>query len=414
MSVLAFGVNHQSAPLAVRERLAFSSNTTPDALQTLLDQPGIHEAVILSTCNRTEIYTTAHAAESIHHWLNEHHTLHDIDLNPFVYHHQGLNAVKHIMRVAAGLDSMIMGEPQILGQMKDAYKTACDVGTVGGHLQQLFPAVFATSKHIRSETDIGRCPVSVAYTVVKLCREQFENLSHCNVLLVGAGTTIELVATHLNQCGINQLFVANRTPEHAHELADPFNAMAIRIGDIPSILNDIDIDIVITATASQLPILGKGLFERIMAKRNGRALLVADLAVPRDVEPEVGSLAGISLYNIDDLRTVIADNVKHRSSAAEQAEEMIDLYAANYMRQLRIHEASDIISHYRSTLNQQRDVELEKALTALESGKCPEAVLKNFARNFVNKAMHQPTLALRQAASEGHLNLLALAKDLFK
>lgn len=412
MSVLAFGVNHQSAPLAIRERLAFSPSTTPNALQALLNQPGIEEAVILSTCNRTEIYTTAQAADPIHQWLSEHHTLHDIDLNPFVYHHQGLNAVKHIMRVAAGLDSMVMGEPQILGQMKDAYKAACDIGTVGASLQQLFPAVFATSKHIRSETNIGRCPVSVAYTVVKLCREQFENLNQCNVLLVGAGTTIELVATHLNECGIGQLFVANRTPERAHELADPLNASAIRIGDIPAILENVDI--VITATASQLPILGKGLFERVMAKRQGRRLLVADLAVPRDVEPEVGALSGVSLYNIDDLRAVIADNVKHRASAAEQAEAMIELYAANYMRQLRIHEASDIISHYRSTLIQQRDVELEKALAALESGKCPEAVLKNFARNFVNKAMHQPTLALRQAASEGRLNLLALAKDLFK
>lgn len=411
MPVLAFGVNHQSAPLAVRERLAFSNDQAPRALETLLDQAGVNEAVILSTCNRTEIYTTAQQPSCIQAWLHQHHTLQDLNLEPYIYHHQGLNAVKHIMRVAAGLDSMVMGEPQILGQMKAAYKTACTVGTVGTHLQQLFPAVFATSKHIRSETDIGRCPVSVAYTVVKLCREQFNDLSNCHALLVGAGTTTELVATHLNECNINRLFIANRTPERAHELADPLNATAIRIGDIPAILDDVDI--IITATASQLPILGKGLFERVAAKRQGRQLLIADLAVPRDVEPEVSELPNISLYNIDDLRTVIADNVKNRSTAATQAEAMIELYAANYMRQLRIHEASDIITHYRSTLTQYREIELEKALTALQSGKCSETVLKHFARNFVNKAMHQPTLALRQAASEGRLNLLELAKELF-
>lgn len=412
MSVLAFGINHHSSPVDVRERIAFSGDKLSHALQQLTAEPFIDEAVILSTCNRTEIYTAKAKPEQLRHWLSKHHILNDFDITPYCYHHQGLAAVRHLMRVASGLDSMIVGEPQIFGQIKNAFQLACDQGAVGEHLRQLFPAVFATSKHVRSSTNIGRCPVSVAYAVVKLCKESISNLSQANVLLVGAGTTIELVATHLNDCNINQLTVANRTLDKAHELADQYNGEAIRIGDIPEKLSDIDI--IITATASQLPILGKGLFERTDDQRQHRPLFIADLAMPRDVEPEVGQLPHITLYNIDDLRNVINTNMHDRLTAAEQAEAMIELYAASYMRELRINDASDIIRHYRNSMIKQRDCELDKAMTQLKAGKNPEAVLKNFARNFVNKAMHHPTVTLRQAASDGQLNLLTLAKELFK
>ena len=412
MSVLAFGINHHSSPVDVRERIAFSGEMLSQALQQLSSQPFINEAVILSTCNRTEIYTTHAEPEQLRNWLTKHHALNKLDISPYCYHHQGLAAVRHLMRVASGLDSMIVGEPQIFGQIKDAFQLACDHGTVGEHLQQLFPAVFATSKHVRSSTNIGRCPVSVAYAVVKLCKESITNLSHANVLLVGAGTTIELVATHLNDCNIKQLTVANRTLEKAHELADQYDGQAIRIGDIPVYLSDIDI--IITATASQLPIMGKGLFERTDPERHHRPLFIADLAMPRDVEPEVGQFDNITLYNIDDLRHVINNNMNDRLTAAEQAEAMIEMYAASYMRELRINDASDIIRHYRNTMIKQRDCELDKAMAELKAGKNPEAVLKNFARNFVNKTMHHPTVTLRQAASDGQLNLLTLAKELFK
>lgn len=414
MSVLAFGINHTSSPVAVRERLAFNDQNVGNALKLLLDQADIDEAVILSTCNRTEIYTTASQPDHIKNWLTKHHQLNDLDITPYCYHHQGLAAVRHLMRVASGLDSMIVGEPQIFGQIKNAFQIACQHGSVGEHMQQLFPAVFATSKHVRNATNIGRCPVSVAYAVTKLCQETLPNLSHCNALLVGAGTTIELVATYLNDCSINNMLIANRRLERAHAIADPYQGTAIHIGDIPDHLDDIDI--IITATASQLPILGKGLFERTATarQRRGQPLFIADLAVPRDVEPEVAQLPNIALYNIDDLRNVINTNMNDRLSAAKQAEAMIEIYAANYMRELRISDASDIIRHYRATMIKQRDCELEKAMNALNSGKSPEAVLKNFARNFVNKTMHHPTVTLRQAASDGHLNLLALAKELFK
>jgi glutamyl-tRNA reductase len=412
MSVLAFGINHESSPVDVRERLAFNAESLPAALCGFTNANVNHEAVILSTCNRTEIYTTATEPEQIKAWLTQHHGLHDFDISPYCYHHEGLAAVRHLMRVASGLDSMIVGEPQIFGQIKDAFQIASEHGTVGDHLQSLFPAVFATSKHVRSSTNIGRCPVSVAYAVTKLCKDYFETLSQCNVLLIGAGTTIELVATYLNDSSVNHIYVANRTLERAHELADTYNGTAIRIGEIPQHLADIDI--IISATASQLPILGKGLFERVENKRNQRPLFIADLAVPRDVEPEVGVLPHISLFNIDDLRNVINTNMQDRLTAAEQAESMIEMYAASYMRELRINDASDIIRHYRATMIKQRDCELDKAMDALQAGRNPEAVLKNFARNFVNKAMHHPTVTLRQAASDGQLQLLTLAKELFK
>ena len=412
MSVLTFGINHHSAPVAIRERLAFNKDSTLIALQTLMDQPGIDEAVILSTCNRTEIYTVSKEPEYIKQWLMNHHDLTDNDISPFCYYHQGLTTVRHLMRVASGLDSMVIGEPEIFGQVKEAFQQACDIGSAGSHLRQLFPAVFATSKHVRSATQIGRCPVSLAYAIVKLCHDYFSTIRECNVLLIGAGTTIELIATHLANSNVNNIIIANRTLERAHTLAQSFNATAIALQDIPNYLNDTDI--IISATASPTPLLEKKHLETIMSTREHRPLFLADLAVPRDIDPSIATLPHTHLYNIDDLREVINNNMSNRHSAALQAESMIDLYAANYMRQLRINEASDIIQHYRSTLIKQRDTELDKAIAALAVGKNPEAVLKNFARNFSNKIMHQPTIRLRQAASDGQLNLLALAKELFK
>lgn len=412
MSVLTFGINHHHAPIAVRERLAFNKDSAAIALQTLINQPGIDEAVILSTCNRTEIYTVSKEPEQIKQWLMNHHNLSDGDISPFCYHHQGLTTVRHLMRVASGLDSMVIGEPEIFGQVKDAFQQGCDAGSVGTHLRQLFPAVFATSKHVRHSTQIGRCPVSLAYAIVKLCHDLFSTIHSRNVLLIGAGTTIELIATHLANSHVNNIIVANRTLEHASLLAQSFGATAIHLNDISTHLNDIDI--IISATASPTILLEKKQLDSIMALREQRPLFIADLAVPRDIDPSIRTLPHTHLYNIDDLRSVINHNVSNRHSAALQAESMIDLYAANYMRQLRINEASDIIHHYRHNLIKQRDTELNKAIKALSAGKNPEAVLKNFARNFSNKIMHQPTIQLRQAASDGQLNLLAFAKELFK
>ena len=412
MSVLTFGINHHSAPVAIRERLAFTKDSAAIALQTLMEQPGIDEAVILSTCNRTEIYTVAKEPEHIKQWLMAHHQLTDNDISPFCYYHQGLTTVRHLMRVASGLDSMVIGEPEIFGQVKDAFQQGCEIGSVGTHLRQLFPAVFATSKHVRSSTHIGRCPVSLAYAIVKLCHTLFSTIRECNVLLIGAGTIIELIATHLANSNVNNMIIANRTLDRAHQLAQSFNATAIDLHDMPHYLADSDI--IISATASPVPLLEKHQLDAIMQAREGRPLFIADLAVPRDIDPAIATLPYTHLYNIDDLREVINHNVSNRHSAAIQAEAMIDLYAANYMRQLRINEAGDIIQHYRHTLIEKRDAELDKAMAELNAGKNPEAVLKNFARNFSNKVMHQPTIQLRQAAADGQQNLLALAKELFK
>lgn len=412
MSVLTVGINHHSAPLAVRERFAFSKDSAALALHTLMGQPGVDEAVILSTCNRTEIYTVSAEPQQIKEWLMNHHQLTPDEIEPFCYYHKGLTTVRHLMRVASGLDSMMLGEPEILGQVKDAFQKACDAGSVGAHLRQLFPAVFATSKHVRNATQIGRCPVSLAYVIVKLCHQLFSKTALCKVLFIGAGTTIELIATHLNDAGIHSMRIANRTFERAQELAAAFDATAIELTEIPNHLHDVDI--LISATNSADTLLKKNDFASIVEQRQGRPLLVIDLAVPRDIDPAVATLPGTHLYNIDDLKNIIQHNASHRHSAAAQAEAMIDLYAANYMRRLRINEAADIIHHYRHSIIQQRDNELDKAIAALQAGKNSEAVLKNFARNFSNKIMHQPTVQLREAASNGQLNLLTLAKTLFK
>lgn len=410
MSIVAFGINHQSATVDIREKLAFSPEMTATALNQLMQHPTIKEAVIVSTCNRTEIYSAATEPQTIKTWLLEYHRLQQLDISPHCYYHEGIHAVKHLMRVASGLDSMVIGEPQILGQIKAAYQQAEAVGSVGHHLKQLFPAVFSTTKHVRSTTNIGRCPVSIAYAVVQLCQQHFASLIDRRILLVGAGTTTELVATHLQSANPQQLLIANRSLERARYLADAFDATPLRIGDIPAQLPQIDI--IITATASQLPILGKGLFERLQRTHPQNTFFIVDLAVPRDVEPEVADLPNVQLFNIDQLRHTIHENLNSRHTASQQAEAMIELYAANYLRQLRIHEASDIIRHYREHISTLRDAELSKAVNRLKQGKDPQAVMTNFGRNLIHKIMHRPTLTLRQAASDGQLNALMIAKSL--
>lgn len=412
MLLQTFGINHKSAPINIREQFAFSTTGAVSALKELIDNTPAHEAVILSTCNRTEIYTISDQHQQILNWIAQRCQLQAEDIISHCYHHQDVKAVKHMMRVASGLDSMMIGEPQVLGQMKDAYRLACEAGSVGEQLQQLFPAVFSTSKHVRHSTNIGKCPVSIAYAVVKLCQNTFDHMSSARVLLVGAGTTIELAANYLHDCNVKAITIANRDVSRAEKLAEKFDASAISIGDISKHLSNIDI--IISATASPQPILTKSLFTQHQERSEKQPLLIADLAVPRDVESSIADIPNVHLHNIDNLREVINDNMHNRHNAAIQAEEMIDIYAANYMRELRINEASDIIRDYRKAIAGQRDVELEKAMTSLKAGKDPEAVLKNFARNFTNKVMHKPTLTLREAASEGQLSLLKFAKSLFK
>lgn len=411
MRLVVCGLNHQTAPLPIREKLAFNSSHVAPALKALIHNHAVNEAVLLSTCNRTEIYTVAEQAPELRHWLSQQSLLSELNPSPYCYQHHNVDMIRHAMRVGCGLDSMVLGEPQILGQMKQAYSLACESGAVGPQFQQLFPAVFAVSKQIRSQTSIGANPVSIAYAVVQLAKRLFSSINKCRVLLMGAGETIGLIATHLYGQGVQRLLIANRTLERAEELARPVAAQALRMAEIPHHLKDVDI--VISATASQLPVLGKGTIESALHHRKHRPMLLIDLAVPRDVEPEVSQLEDVYLYNLDDVQAVIEKNWQSREAAAKQAEAMVDMQAQHYLRHLRVLKAGDLIRRFRERYAQLRDDELTKAMSHWQKTNDPQAALTYLAHNLTNKFMHQPTVKIRDAAYEERLELMLLAKELF-
>ena len=407
--LFTYGINHKSAPLDIREQVVFSSDHMPQILHDLLHREAVNEVVLLSTCHRTEIYTTTNHAITVEKWLAK--RAHSNNIHAHCYRYEDEDMIRHLMRVASGLDSMVLGEPQILGQMKQAYAMASDVGTVGVRLKNLFPAIFAATKQVRHQTAIGENPVSVAYAVVQLAKRIFSKISECKILFIGAGETIKLVATYLYSQGATQLFVANRTLERARTLSDPLQAHPIRIGEIHAYLKEVDM--IVTATASQLPILGKGALESALHSRKRRPIFIADLAVPRDVEPEVGQLEDIYLYHLDDLHTLIAQNLQDRADAAKQAEAMIAMQTEHYMRQLRVMNSADTIRNFRERLEKLRDQELTKALDSLARSENPPAVLASLAHHLTNKIMHQPTMKLRQAAAAEQWDVLLLVKELF-
>jgi glutamyl-tRNA reductase len=412
MRLVVCGLNHQTAPLPIREKLAFNSSHVTHALQDLLNNHAVNEAVLLSTCNRTEVYTAAEQAPDVLNWLSQQPSVRELNAAQYCYQHQNFDMIRHAMRVASGLDSMILGEPQILGQMKQAYSLACETGAVGSQFQQLFPAIFAVSKQIRSQTAIGANPVSIAYTVVQLAKRLFSSINNCRVLLMGAGETIGLIATHLHGQGVQHLLIANRTLERAEQLAQPVAARAIRMAEIPQHLKDMDI--VISATTSQLPVLGKGAIESALHYRKHRPMLLIDLAVPRDIEPEVSQLEDVYLYNLDDVQAVVEKNWQSREAAAKQAEAMVDMQALHYLRHLRVLKSGDLIRRFRERYAQLRDDELNKAIAHWRKTNDPQAALAYLANNLTNKMLHDPTVKLRQAAYEEKMELLLLIRELFE
>lgn len=413
MSLFAFGINHKTAPVNIRERLAFAPDQLGDALRQLLNHTPIKEAAILSTCNRTEIYCEGdtHNPEAAIDWLSTYHQFSKGELSPYLYTHPDQEAVRHILRVASGLDSLILGEPQILGQLKNAYTTANDAGTLGTALGRLFQHTFSVAKQIRTDTAIGSSPVSIAFAAVSLAKQIFGQLDQYVCLLIGAGATIELAARHLKDNGIKQLIVANRTLERAQVLALELNAQAITLAEIPALLPQADI--VISSTASPLPILGKGTVERAIKIRKHRPMFMVDIAIPRDIEPEVGDLADIYLYNVDDLQEVIQENLKSRQEAAKQAEEIIDAQVTHFMGWLRSLSAVDTIRAYRNKAEKFQQLEMEKALKMLAKGEDPQKVLQHFAHGLTNKLLHTPSTTLKQAGFEGQTQLLAVFRKLF-
>ncbi|BDX18826.1 glutamyl-tRNA reductase [Halopseudomonas aestusnigri] len=413
MGFIALGINHRTAGVEVRERVSFSPEQLPDALQRLRAEAGADEVAILSTCNRTELYCAQEEldADRLVEWVARFHGMTVEELRRSSYLHQDAGAVNHMMRVAAGLDSMVLGEPQILGQMKDAWQAARTAGTLGPYLDRLFQSTFNMAKQVRTDTAIGENPVSVAFAAVSLARQIFADLRRSTALLIGAGETIALVARHLFEQGVGRIIVANRTLQRAELLSEPLGGQAIVLTQIPDILAECDV--VISSTASPLPILGKGAVERALKQRRHKPMFMVDIAVPRDIEPEVGSLADVYLYTVDDLHEVIEENMRSRQGAAEAAERLIELGTGEFMQRLRALAAVDVVRSYRQKAEQARDQELQKALAKLQRGADPEQVMTEMARLLTNKLLHEPSVQLKQMTAQGRIEALALAQELF-
>jgi len=412
MTLLALGINHRTATVAVREQVAFTPTQLESALAELRSLPHISEAAVLSTCNRTELYCVTDAAgeQTVLDWLGRFHNLRVEELSRCAYHYHDNDAARHLMRVAVGLDSMVLGEPQILGQLKEAYQQARQAKGLGGELERLFQHTFAVAKQVRTETGIGKNPVSVAYAAVSMASRIFDDFSRANALLIGAGETIELVARHLHEAGVRQLTVANRTRERAEQVSSSLGGTATTLPEIPDALERADI--VISSTASPLPILGKGMVERALKKRRHRPVFMVDIAVPRDIEPEVGELADVFLYTVDDLEEVIEENRRHRQVAADQAESLIEHGVGSWQQERRVRNGGEVIRDFRRHGESLRDQARDQALERLAKGEDPAKVVERLAHQLANRFMHQPTLTIREAAAQENHDLLSAAPRL--
>ncbi|AJK25557.1 glutamyl-tRNA reductase [Yersinia pestis] len=413
MTLLALGINHKTAPVSLRERVTFSPESMDQALNSLLQQPLVQGGVVLSTCNRTELYLSVEQQENLHEqltaWLCNYHKLSPDDVRQSLYWHHGNDAVRHLMRVASGLDSQVLGEPQILGQVKKAFAESQRGQSLSSELERLFQKSFSVAKRVRTETEIGASAVSVAFAACSLARQIFESLSELHVLLVGAGETIELVARHLREHQVKHMIIANRTRERAQSLASEVGAEVITLPEIDARLADADI--IISSTASPLPIIAKGMVERALKTRRNQPMLFIDIAVPRDIEPEVGKLSNAYLYSVDDLQAIIQHNMAQRQAAAVQAESIVQQESMNFMTWLRAQGAVETIRDYRSQAEQVRSEMTAKALVAIEQGANVEQVINELAYKLTNRLIHAPTKSLQQAASDGDMERLQLLRD---
>jgi glutamyl-tRNA reductase len=414
MSFLAFGINHKTASVELREKVAFDLQKINDALISLVSIEKVREGVILSTCNRTEIYCSGDEtldSSDLLAWLESFHALGNSSLESITFTLKEERAIEHVMRVAAGLDSLVLGEPQILGQLKSAYASALEARTVGGRLSRLLEASFSVAKQVRTNTAIGQSAVSVAAASVAMARQLFGDLSGSSALLIGAGKTTELVARHLKQAGVRKVTVANRTMARAQELASLIDAEAALLGDIPDLL--VDADIVISSTASSLPILGKGAVERALKLRKHRPFFMVDIAVPRDIEPQVAELSDVYLYTVDDLSDVIDENRRSREQAAKDAEKIIASGVKRCVSDVRVSSAGEVLKRFRENAEAVRQSELDKAVRAIEQGGDAQQILKTFSRSLTQKLIHEPTVRVREAAASGDSEPGSLLLNLF-
>ena len=407
MTILAYGINHKTADISLRERIAFSASEIQSALTRLIDsEKKIKEAAILSTCNRTEVYcaTTQSHENTVKNWLASDRQIKQYELDQASYTLWEKDAASHIMRVASGLDSQIVGEPQIMGQVKTAYELARAAGTLGTELNVLSDLSLRVAKRVRTETEIGNHPVSVAYAAVTMAQQIFTDITKTRVLLIGAGKTIELVSAHMQSAGVTSIDIANRTISNAARIAVKTGGSALKLSQINEKLHRYDV--VISSTGSTLPILGKGAVEKACRQRRHKPIFMVDIAVPRDIEPEVQTLSDVYLYSIDDLTEIIDENIANRTKAAEKAEQLIHEGTLNYEQELRVRSSQDLVSRLREGAGNQRDTEVAKALLRIKSGSDPEQVIERLGRDLTNKLIHPPTTAMRTASADNKRALL--------
>jgi len=409
MALFAVGLNHHTAPLDIREKVALAPEAHQRSLTELVEGQCASEAVLLSTCNRTEVYFNADSADAVRAWLARLAADRHVDLSAHLYTHAGEDATRHAFRVAAGLDSMVLGEPQILGQVKQAVRVAAESGALGTHLDRLFQHTFAVAKEVRSDTAIGEQSISMAAASLRLANRLFGELSDTTLLLIGVGEMIELAATHFAAQSPKRIIVANRTLERGQALADRFSAEAITLKDMADRFHEFDA--IITSTASTLPLIGKGMVESALKKRRHRPMFMVDLAVPRDIEAEVAGLDDVYLYTLDHLATVVQEGISSRTEAVAEAEKIIERRVGEFRDWLSQRGTVPAIQSLRGKAEQYRQVELARAQKLLAKGEDPAKVLEAFSQGLTNKFLHHPMQALNRA--EEH-ERAALAKALDK
>ncbi|MEQ2352960.1 glutamyl-tRNA reductase [Pseudoalteromonas piscicida] len=411
MTIIALGINHKTASVELREKVAFSPEQLTEALHQLQHSSQFKESVIVSTCNRTEIYCSLESADpqALLGWLSDFHNIEQRDLTENVYVHMNQDAVNHLMRVACGLDSLVLGEPQILGQIKQAFSTAKQHQAIQPTFERLFQKTFSVAKQVRTETDIGASAVSVAYAAVNLAKHIYGQLDKTQVLLIGAGETIELVAKHLSQHNPKSITVANRTIERAQNLAKEVGGSVISLAQLPDALPSADI--VISSTASTLPIIGKGVVEQALKKRRYKPMLFIDIAVPRDIESQVSELDAAYLYSVDDLQAIVNENLASREQAAIEAQQIIDVRTQEFSEWQRSLHSVDVIRQYRQSAQEIKNELVDKALNQLQSGKEADKIIIELANKLSNRLTHAPTRAIQEAAKEGDIDKLAQLKQ---
>ncbi|MDF1646866.1 MAG: glutamyl-tRNA reductase [Legionellaceae bacterium] len=407
MVFVASGLNYKTAPLAIREKMALLSTPENNPLDRLLQLPFVHEAVVLSTCNRTELYCHVDNPQHLLLWLSEEMNIHLDTLLPYSYQHQDIQGIQHLLRVATGLDSMMLGEPQILGQLKKAFRDADEKNGIQRKLRHIFPFVFSASKRIRTQSGIGNNPISVASAAVRLIGRFFSDYKALKIFIIGSGETAALVAKYLYQQGARNFSIASRTRENADKLALQWHAHSLSITDIPAHLSKADV--VISATACPLPFIDKKMLEQAVGTTRETPLFFLDLAVPRDIASDVTELPYTCLYNIDDLHIAIEKGLDERRNAAILAETLITPALEQYMKEHRIRSAQRVICDYREKMQLLAELEFKRAVNKMNLEPSQQAIMREFSDRMLNKLTHTTTVGLQQVAADGNPDMLTLA-----